>query len=210
MVVVDPFNLDVVRQPRLAVHVGRQAVLRVEEVGVRPLQPERARHGDHEPLKVAVEPERHLLQMHGLDHAARVGAVGLQQRALADHRDRFFDGADLHLQVDPHGRVHRDDHAVANRLLEAGQLARHAVGAVFQVREDIEAALVRHGGVGDVRARFGDCDARTRHRKPGFVADVAEQGSFHRLRIEPGRQRQGEYGREYEYQSPRHTARTSD
>ena len=37
VVVVDAFDLDVVREPRLAVDVGREAVLRVEEVGVRPL-----------------------------------------------------------------------------------------------------------------------------------------------------------------------------
>ena len=57
-----PFDLDVVRQPRLAVDVAREAVLRVEEIGVRPLQPQRAGHRDQHALEVAVEAERHFLR----------------------------------------------------------------------------------------------------------------------------------------------------
>ena len=54
-----------------------------------------------------------------------VGAVGLQQRALADDRHRFFDGADLQLQVDAQRRIDRHDRRPSRTaLLEAGQLRR--------------------------------------------------------------------------------------
>ena len=79
----------------------RQAVLRVEEVGVRPLHPQ-ARRAPMIiiPWKLRLKPSGTSVEMDALDDAAGVGAVGLQQRALADDGHRFFDRADLELHVD--------------------------------------------------------------------------------------------------------------
>ena len=161
---------------------ARQAVLRVEEVGVRPLHPQGARHRDHHPLEVAVEAERHLRQMDAFDDAAGVGAVGLQQRALADDGDRLFDGADLHLQIDARCRIHRHLDAVAHRALEAAQLRGHAVLAVLEVRKHVVAGGVRHRRVRDVGVHLGDRHGDAGQREPGLIDDVAEQTAFHRLR----------------------------
>ena len=166
VVVVDPFDLDVVRQPRLAVDVGRQAVLGVEEIRVRALHPQRAGHHDQHPLEVAVEAERHFREVHALDDAARVGPVGLQQRALADDGDRLLDGADFELQIDAERRVHRHDDAVTHRFLEAAQFPGDAVGAVLQVREHVVARFVGDRRVRDVGVHLGDGHRDARQRKP--------------------------------------------
>ena len=71
----------VVRQPRLAVDLDRERVLRVEELRVLAVRPRRARHGDEHALEVAVEGERHVGHHLRFDDAAGVGPVGLQERA---------------------------------------------------------------------------------------------------------------------------------
>ena len=82
VIVVEPFNLDVVGQPRLPVDLRRQAVLRVEELRVRAERAGRAGHGHEDALEVPVEGQRHLLQLLAFDDAAGIGAVGLQRRYL--------------------------------------------------------------------------------------------------------------------------------
>ena len=54
------------------------------------------------PWKLRLKPSGTSVQVDALDDAAGVGAIGLQQRALADDGHRLFDGADLQLQVDAH------------------------------------------------------------------------------------------------------------
>ena len=162
VVVVDPFDLHVVGEPRLPVDVRREAVLRVEEFRVRPERPRRARYGDEHPLEVAVESERHFLQVDALDDAPRVGAVGLQQWTGADDGDRFFERADVHPAVDAHRGVDRHLDALAHEALEARELGRDAVGAVLQIREGVVPGLVRRRRVRDVGVDFRDRDRHAR------------------------------------------------
>ena len=195
VVVVDPLDLHVVGEPRLSVDVGREAVLRVEELRVRPERTRGARHRDQHALEIAVEPERHFLEVHALDDAAGVGAVGLQERRLADDGDGFLDCADLHLQIHAHRRVHGHIDILAHHLLEARELADHAIPAVFEIREDVVARLIGDGRVADVGVHLSDGHRRARHGETCLVGDVAKQPTLDGLRVEPCRQEKHEPGK---------------
>src|SRR5439155_5025077 len=136
-------------------------------------------------------------QMDALDDAARVGPVGLQQRALADDGDRLLEGAHFQLEVDAHGRVDRHVDAVAYDAPEAAQLAGDAVCAVLQVREDVVARFVADRRIRDVRVHLGDGDGDARQRQPRRIDDVAEQRALHCLRVDDARAGQDERSRRY-------------
>jgi hypothetical protein len=119
MVVADAFNLHVVGQARLPVDVGREAVLRIEKLRVRPERTRCARYRQQHPLEVAIEPERHLLKLHAGNDAPGIGAIGLKRRRLADDGDRLLQRTDFHLQVDADRLVDIDANVLADRLLES-------------------------------------------------------------------------------------------
>ena len=144
VIVVNALELHVVGEPRLPVHVGRQAVLRVEELRVGAERPRRAGHRDQHALEVAIESERHRLDQHAFDDASRVGTIRLQQRRLGRDRNRFLDHADFQLQIDAHRGVDVDFDALAHRLLEPAQFGFNPVDAVPE-REGVETGLVGHG-----------------------------------------------------------------
>jgi hypothetical protein len=121
---------------------------------------------DHQhPLEVAIEGQRRFRQVNALDDAAGVGAVGLQERALADDRHRLFDGADLQPEVDAKRRIDRNDDTVTHGLLEAGQFPGDAVGAVLQVREHVIARFVGDRRIRDVGVHLGDGHRDARQRE---------------------------------------------
>ena len=194
MVVVDSFNLDVVRQPRLPVDVGREAVLRVEEIRVRTLEPQGAGNGDHQALKISVEPERHFLQVHRFDDAAGVRAVGLKQGRRADHRHRLLDRPDLQPHVHAHRGVDRYLDPFTNDALESRQLRDHAIRAVFEVREDVVAGFVGGRSRCDVGVHLGNGDAHAWQRATRTVDDVPDKRSLHRLRRNAAGAREHEHG----------------
>src|SRR5206468_1831861 len=80
-----------------------------------------------------------------------------------------------------HGLIDVDPHAVADHLLEPGQLRSDAVRSVLEVREDVVPAFVRDGGVGDVGVDFGDCHRRAGHGEARVVEDVSEESALDRL-----------------------------
>ena len=90
MVVVDAFDLHVVRKTRLPVDVCREAVLRVEELGVRPEGTRGTRHRQQHALEVTVEAEGHLLKVHARNDAPGIRAIGLKRGALADDGNRLL------------------------------------------------------------------------------------------------------------------------
>ena len=174
MIVVDAFEQDVVRQSRLAVHLGRQAILRVEEHRMLAVRPRRAGHRDEGRLEVPVA-QRYLLEQLALDDASGVGAIGLQERRLADDGNCLGHRADFELQVDAQRGVDLDDRLVAHGLLEAGQLGGDAVQAVLDAREHVVAVLVCDRRRADVCVDFGDCDGRAGDREAGRIGHVPEQ-----------------------------------
>ena len=84
VIVVEPLDQRVVRQTRLAVDFHGQRILRVEEGRVFTVRTRRARHCDQDALEIPVEGERHVAHHLRFDDTARIGAVGLQDRALTD------------------------------------------------------------------------------------------------------------------------------
>ncbi len=174
MVVVDAFHLHVVAQAALPVHLALERVLRVEELGVRPAGARRARHRRPHALEVAAEAERHRLDGLSLNDAAGVGAVGLQGRRLARHRDRLGEIANLETEVRADGGVDVHLDVLADRLLEAGQLGLDAVHAVAHVRERVVARLVGDGGLCEVGPHLGDGDGDAGNGGARVVRDVPQ------------------------------------
>ena len=182
MVVVDAVEHHIVGQAGLAVHVGRQAVLRVEELRVRPEGPGGAGHRDHQPLEVAVEGQRHLGDLLALDDAAGVGAVGLQRRRLLHDRHRFRQVAHLEGEIHAHRRVHVDLHVLADGLPEARQLRLDPVHAVFEVGEGVVAAGVGSRAPADAGLHLGHGYRRAGDAGARGVGDGAEERPLDRLR----------------------------
>ena len=167
LIVVEPLDHRVVRQARLAVDLGRQRVLRVEERGMLAVRTGRAGHGHQETLEVPIEGEGEVRHHFRFDEPSGIRAVCLDHRTLAGHGDRLFDRADLHFEIHADRRVHRHDHALADVLLEADHLRHDGVGAVFQTGECVEAALVARRAVADVGAGLGNRHVHARHGQPG-------------------------------------------
>ena len=67
--------MDVIGQARLAVDLSGETILRVEKLRMGPKSAGRARHQIQQALKVAVEGERHVLKLFGLDLPAHVGPI---------------------------------------------------------------------------------------------------------------------------------------
>ena len=197
MVVVDALDLDVVGQARLAVHVRRERVLRVEELRVRLERARGAGNGRHHALKVTAEAKWHRGNLLALDDAAGVGAIRLQGRRVGAHRQRFGDGPGLERQIDADGGVDVDADVLAHDLLEPGQLGLDAIDRVLEVREGEGAGLVGDRRRADVRALVGHRDGGTGHRAAAAVGDVAEQRPADGLGVHGkwrGKQRAGEDG----------------
>ncbi len=186
VVVVDPLEHHVVCEARLAVDLGGEAVLGVEELGVRPEGPARPRHRHQETLEVPVEAEGRFRELLALDEPAGVGPVGLQHRLLLDDSDGFLQVAHGQAQVDPDGRVHVELHSVAHDLLEAAELRLHPVDAVLLVGEDEVAALVGDGTAAEVGADLRDGDGGAGQDRPLSVGDRPQESPLHRLGARTG------------------------
>ncbi len=186
VVVVDPLEHHVVGEARLAVHLGGEAVLGVEELGVGPEGPAGPRNRHQEALEVPVEGQRSLGELLALDEPSGVGPVGLQHRLLLDDGDGLLQVAHGQAEVHAHGRVHIQLDPVAQDGLEAGELRRHPVDAVLLVGKDVVAARVGHRAAADVRADLRDGDGGAGEGRPLGVADRPEQGAVDRLGPGPG------------------------
>jgi hypothetical protein len=181
VIVVDAVDLDVVRKARLTVELRLLAVLGIEELRVRAAQRDAPGYGGPHPLEAPALAQRHVLDQPALDHPASVGPVGLEDRCLLHHLDRLGHRADLEDHVHTNGGVDLHLDAVAGELLEAAQLGRNAVQAVLHVREDVVAALVRHGRSHDVRLGLGGGHGHAGDRRPLRVVHVAEERASDRL-----------------------------
>jgi len=98
----------------------------------------------------------------------------VDDRALAGDRDGLLHGRDAELRVDRGSEADRDDDALVDDRLEAGQLELHRVGADFNPREIERARLAR-----DRRQRLEQHRTRDRHRdarqdRARTVGDFAE------------------------------------
>ena len=175
VVVVDAFDLDVVRHSRLAVHVRGQAVLRVEELRMLARQPRRARHEDHQALKVAVEQERYVGELPRPDLDAGVRAIRLERGRRRRHLDRLARGSRLEHEVGPDGAVDPHLDTVAHGLAEPGHLDHDAVGPALEVGEHVMAARVGLGRAADPRVRLDDRDRCGWHDAAGSIGDRPEQ-----------------------------------
>src|SRR6266511_5621253 len=188
MIVVNAFDLDVVRQTRLAGDVRRERILRVEEFRVRPERARGAWNGRHHALEVAAEAERHRGDLLALDEASGVGTVGLERGRLRGDIDRLRQFARLQRQVDADRRIDVHLHAVTDRLPEAGQLRLDAVDAILQIWKGVHAALVCDGGGAGIGLRFSNRDGGAWDRRARAIDDVAEQRAANGLSLKAWRE----------------------
>ena len=144
LVVVHAVDLDVVGQTRLPVDVRREAVLRVEELGMRPERCRGARHRDQRALKVAIEPERQPRDEVAREDAAGIRAIGLQRRHRR-HDDRFLDASDLQPDIHSNSAVDRNGDAGVDGGFEPRNLDPYLIDAVLQARGIVPRAVRRQG-----------------------------------------------------------------
>ena len=167
---------------RDAVEVGHQGALRVARVGVRVRGRARARNQLVELLEVAPGGDRQVGHLGGLELRAHFGAVGLEPGRLAGDRHALGDLADLQVGVDAHDGVGIDGDPFLDDGAERGRGNRQLVGAGLQVREEIGAAIVGDGLLGDSRPGVQRLDSGARHGAARRVGDVARQGAVEDLR----------------------------
>ncbi len=179
--VLDALDLEVVVLTSLPVDTDGQRVLRVVELRVWPRQSADTRHQRHQPLVVAVEQQRQLLQLPRLDLHARVGPVGLQDRGRSRDGDRLGHRTRRKFQIDPDRRVRRQADVTANGGVKAVQCDLGLIGARVEIREHVQAALVRLALTGHARVRFSQDHRRPGDDTPGRIRDGPEDLSFQDL-----------------------------
>ena len=125
------------------------------------------------------------------------GAVGLEQRHLTGHRNRFGDVANLQHDVDACRDIDLHGQVAANKLLEAGELHLQSISAGRHVRDGVGASAARGRGADLIRVQRDRADRGALHGSTTGIGHGADDGAENHLRAygregaRPERQNQG-------------------
>ena len=181
--VLNAFNLEVVKLPALPVDAHAERILGVVELRVRAEGTAHAGHQHQEALVVAVIEHGHFGQLLGVDLAASVGAIGLQQRrGRAADVDGLRDGARGEFKIHAGRGVGWQLDAGTHGLAKALLFGLHAVVAGIQVDEEEVSRLIGLGGALEVRPGLDQSDLYPGHGSAGLIRDRPQNLALQDLR----------------------------
>ena len=149
--------MEVVELAALAVDADAERILGVIELGVRPEGATDAGNEEEKALIVPVLEHGHGLELFGIDLAAGVGAVGLEERGGGGADvNGLRDGSGGEFKVDAGGGIGQQFDAGSQGFTEAGFFGFDAVGARIETDEEEVTGVVGLGGTARVRLGFDD------------------------------------------------------
>ena len=152
--------------------VQRAVALAQREEGVEP-----GRVQARQVVEDVVGPHLHHRNPHEglvLEDGAAGGRLGLEQRHGAGHRNRFGDGAELHLDIQARGLADAELDAFPHVGPEARGLNGHLILTRIEVRDVEPAGLVGFAGGGEVRLGVDNLDLGADDGGAGRVGDVSD------------------------------------
>ena len=164
-----------------AVDVGRQRPCGRVDLRVLKFRRRRARHQVEEALVIAELRQRKVRDFLRTEDRTRIGLVGLQQRDLRLHGDRFAQLADFQPGVDAADRAGRDGHPLLHELLESLERHLHVVGAGQHVGKGVGAGFVRHRRQDQVGLAVRDGNGGAGNAAAGIVLDRANDAAVELL-----------------------------
>ena len=180
--VFDAFDLEVIELAALAVHTDGERILRVVEFGVGAEGAADAGDEEQQALVVPVVEHRHGLELFGIDFAAGVGAVGLEEGCGGGANvDRLGDGTGGELEVDAGGGVREQVDAGAECFTEASLFRFDAIGAGVETDEEEVAGIVGIRGAAGVGLGFHDGNLDSWNDGTGLVGDHTENLALEHL-----------------------------
>src|SRR6266852_958342 len=182
LVVVQTFELEVVGEAGLAIDLGAEAVLGVEEGGMLAVPASGAGHEVEQALKVPVEPQRKILYLPFFNLSSGVGAVGLQNGYFRGHNDGLRRRAGLESKVYANVAIHQNVNAGSHGLLESLALNGHFILAGSEIGKTVIPAVIRRRGATDASLQLGNSDFCTSHHRATRIRHCSEQSRIDGLR----------------------------
>src|SRR5262245_60816313 len=109
---------------------------------MRTKSPRRTWNQIQQALKIAIEGQRHILELLGFNLPTHIRAICLKQRYAGGHFDALGHPAWLQLEVHTNIVVDQNIDLVADDLLKSGVLDFHPINSAVEIPEYIVAAII--------------------------------------------------------------------